>query len=269
MEYIDNFKRDLHNPINIKGFYTTFNNENIKDNINIKDEEALLLNEKLETKIDVDVMIKNILAGKSINTNTSVKAPINKAYSMMSDFLPFDTTYGEESNSLKKEMENLEMELLKNRGRDLLKEITILDSKFNVDVYSNIIENKTVNKDTLIQIINVLESEISSNEGRTLVQEGIIVLAGVVESYFDGSKDVFGHNVNLKGLSDNLEVSLRKRKTETSIIHRQLKESIGLGPVMQIGLDILINTASTAQRNHRGTSNVKRAVKIKKKLDEA
>lgn len=275
--YIDAFKDSINHPYNIKGFYTQFNNECVRTDVNIKEIEAQILNEKVETKSDIPQMINTILNNANIKRTPTSSKSVRKTFVGSSTFQKPSTTSGESpfksglpsygkssfdsNDSLEAQFEKIEIESLKGKVRTLMKDLLLQDPHYDVECYEEILKRGDLNKNILLRIYSQLESDLASYEGRTLIQDGLVVLAGFAEGALDGTHEVFGHKPNLKGLASTLEVSLRKRRTETSAIHTAINETFGFGPASKIFFDVAISAASTIQHNSRNTSAIARAVR--------
>ena len=187
---------------------------------------------------------------------------------VMSDFIGFNyvPTIDYKEDDVNRQLEDIFKQRKKNRIKELLKEIKIEDTTFDADAYFRIINNPNITDQALKTITEILEQELSCYEGKSSVTDFILMGTGFLEGYFDGSISVCGSNPDLEGLSDTMEVTLRKRKMETTNVHRDVKETLGFGSYAQLGFDLLTATVTTAQKNKRGTSATKRAIKLKKNI---
>lgn len=291
MEYITEFKKNINNPYNIKAFFKLFNKNNLKENLtdsDIKEFQSEILKErkkKRKTKID-DILNDIGITYKNPNINDKLKDLNNRVeitpvdtvidtgtVSKISGFdfletdIDDDNDYGDTTIEL--EMEGIDKERIKGRIRTVLREIKLVDDHYDVDIYYRITENNGISIDQLSHILSIVEGELSGYEGRTFVKDGIIMVTGFVEGYFDGTVNVLNRFPDLSGLQDAMEVSLRKRKVETANIHRTIRDKVGLGPWTQIGIDVFLNAGITIQRNAKGSTNeTANAVRLKRNLDD-
>jgi len=282
-EHFEDFKRNINNPYNIKGFYKLFNQEYIKENIDLALIESKILGEAVKPKIDTKALINDILLKAIPNTNkrspsslptpatfgTNNNTPIKPDNIDFIKFNDYSNAYRNNTNvsTLEKQLEDIELSTIKTRIKEILKEIKFNDKDFDCELYMKFINNPEIDQHNLNRIKAHLESELGSYEGRSLVMDFAIAGTGLLEGYFDGTKSVLGYKPDLTGLSDTFELSLRKRKIETATIYRQGKELIGLGPVSQIGLDLLVTTVITAQKNQGKSSETQKAIKLRERLN--
>jgi hypothetical protein len=292
MEHFENFKKNVHNPYNIKGFYSLFNNSNVKEGVNIEDIEARIVGEAVKVKIDPQAEVNKILSSNKIPLTTGpthpelqksngwiqpqpssypVSSPFTSTAALGSfDFVKntdYTTNYTMVPKStLEKKMDFIQLERLRCRCKELLKELKTNDKEFDCDPYYNIIQDPEVDQMMLEEVRAILEVELSGYEGRSFISDGIVAVLGIAEKYFDGSTSVMGHKIDLTGLADTTDVSLRKRKMETTAVYRDVKEKIGIGPYLQLGFDIAVNVAITAQKNSSGATDTQRAVRTKERM---
>lgn len=267
-EDIDTLKRNLKNPYNIRSFHKQLNKSKIKDGIDPHQIESKLLGEKVIEAFDVDEAINNILPGEKIKKKERpALAPLkNKKVEFLGKF---DYSSYQSEDTLEKKLEALALDKAKRRIREVIKEIKIKNEDFQVEDYLELINDPEITKEIIDSIKEELDEELASYEGRSMIQDAIILGADLVEGYFNGSQTLFGHAIDLTGFSDTVEVNIRKRKTETKHIHSQIRGVVGSGAYTQIGLDLLISAASTCRKNSRNdTNNTKRAIQLKKKMED-
>lgn len=299
MEYIPEFKKNINNPYNIKGFYKLFNNQNIKPTIkdeDIKSIQSSILNEQNSNRKSIEDVIKDYGVNystvdfndkfKNLNSTQKLVSHGDDDYKMnyKADYLDQNTSIKEVENfdfieeikeyesdeevSIEKEMEAIEKERIKSRIRTVLREIKLSDTNYEVEVYYNIIKKPGIKLSQLTHVLNILETDLSGFEGQSFIKDGIVAITGMVESYVDGTVNIMGRYPDLTGLSNSMEVSLRKRKIETAKIHRNFREKVGWGPWSQVGIEFVLNTGITIQRNSRGTdSETQNAVRLRRNID--
>jgi hypothetical protein len=277
-EHFDDFKRNLNNPYNIKDFYKLLNEQNIKDDANP--------GEIVKKKVDTKGIINDLLAKAMVNSNKpkgptslpnagsftgSSNASFNSVPSNV-DFIKlndYSSVYksSQAVSTLEKQLEDIELSTIKSRIKELLKEIKIADKDFDCELYVKFMNNPETDQHNLNKIRSILENELGGYEGRSFVTDIIIAGTGLLEGHFDGTKSVLGYNLDLTGLSDTFDLSLRKRKIETAAIYRQGKESLGLGPISQLAIDLLVNTVITAQKNSGKSNETQKAIKLRERLN--
>ena len=287
LDWIDVYRNNLENPLNLKGFRLLLNKEAFKSNITEEklqqiESEILEIPYKKNPERDIKKLLDEIelpprriepkkfnnvvLGGKSFSTQPGdVKDTPRKntQFEFIYDEEPVSDITKDITNTLDYELELLKKEEVRMRIRDAIKELKVLNP--DDDGMDNIIKlSRSTNLSTeqLEHIRIMLDNEVSSYEGRVFVKDSIVSMLGLVETYFDGTTNVMGRYPDLTGFSDKMEVSLRKRKTETARIYQSVKETIGLSPTTQIGFDALVNGISTIKRNADSSTATQSAIRM-------
>jgi hypothetical protein len=260
MEWISDFKKNLNNPFNVKGFHILLNKNVINDVDPKLVENKYIDRQPSKKKIDIDDSIKAILQDK-MSSNKACDSSINV------DTSTFTYPSFEYGGGLTDEIGEIDRSRLETKARNLVKKMKLLENDFDLEMYLNII-NKKPTKNILEEVVSRLERDVSLIEGTSYVENGILAIAGAVEEYLDGSKKIFGTGLNAKGLTDMMEVTLRDRKTETSELNRSISDKIGSSPTSKLAFDFLLNTVLVTQSNRRGTSELQRCIKMKKRIEK-
>lgn len=290
LDWIDDYKNNLENPLNLKGFRLLLNKESFKSNITEEklqqiESEILEIPYKTNPERDIKKLLDEIemparsiepkkfnnvvLGGKKFSIqpgevrSSNISPKKNSQFEFIYDEEPVSDITKDVVNTLDYELELLKKEEVRLRIRDSIKELKVLNPDGDeMDTIIKLSKSTNLSTEQLEHIRIMLDREVSNYEGRVFVKDSIVSALGLIETYFDGSTNVMGRYPDLTGLGDKMEVNLRKRKTETAHIYQSVKETIGLSPTTQIGLDIFINGLGVLKRNSDSSTSTQSAIRM-------
>lgn len=233
MMYINDFKENINNPNNIKGFYRLLNPLFLKP-INLKECE----NEILKVKYKPDPSPVKYNQTEFVRFNDS---PISK----MEDKLSV-----------------VNIQILRNKILNVIKRLKIVGQ--DITIYEAVMK-EDLSRAELDQLHNILSGELSGFEGNKFIEDLIVGGCDLAEGTLDGTFEIAGFYPTVPGFADSVRVTMRKRNDLTSSLYTSFQQKVNPGPLGQLFLDVGMCFATSLKNDQK--EEIRRAIKVNRNFN--
>jgi len=106
-------------------------------------------------------------------------------------------------------------------------------------------------------VLRLLELKYDRIRYTSFADEGILLMASVVEDIFDGQRKILGRTPNMKGWSKEVQVKTRRMRLETGNIVGGFMRNMNFGPVLRILLELVPNGIMYCRRKSQNNAKPK------------